>query len=266
MGLRLQFFLQLPQKLPVRALRYNFLWARLDHPRLVETKRPEPDRVFGIVLAPTAVRETFYGFERVIVVFGYAFADNGLGNLLGRDSADLIRVQNGANGALRGDRVLSHKLPVAYQHAAKVLRPRPVYGAIHNDAPDLFRAKLLRLCGESQVGIDLPFREELHRLAGTMFDPVDVSVRIQTDVRHHAREERIRTGVQRRNGHRPSLEVAYRPDALAAQQLEAADMFAAQHHNGISGFEPKDNRGREMATDVGFAGSERALDSLGSWH
>ena len=41
-------------------------------------------------------------------------------------------------------------------------------------------------------------------------------------------------------------------------------MLAAQHDDGVSSFEPKNDRRREVPADVRLTGGERSLDSLGS--
>ena len=60
--------LQLVEEPPVGTLRDDLLWARLDHPGLVQAQRVEADRVLGVVVAPPVVRDVLHGLQRIVVV------------------------------------------------------------------------------------------------------------------------------------------------------------------------------------------------------
>ena len=59
------------------------------------------------------------------------------------------------------DRILAHEFPIARQHAAEILRPWAVDGAVDDHMADLAGAQFLRLGRKAQEGIDLSLDEEL---------------------------------------------------------------------------------------------------------
>src|SRR5215471_4809964 len=63
----LQLPLELVEEAPVGALRDDLTGRRLDHARLVQSQRVEPDRVLGIVLSPLSVRQLVHDLQRIVV-------------------------------------------------------------------------------------------------------------------------------------------------------------------------------------------------------
>src|SRR5688500_2494619 len=77
--LALQLLLQLVEERPVGARADDLLGAGFDHADLVQAERVEPDRVFGIVLAPAIVGNLLHRLEGVAVVPDEAAIDHLLG-------------------------------------------------------------------------------------------------------------------------------------------------------------------------------------------
>src|SRR4029450_4349745 len=75
--------LQLVEKAQVGALRNDLVGRRLDHARFAQAQRIEPDRIFGVVLAPLLVRDFFQRLERIIVARGKPRVDDPLCDPLG---------------------------------------------------------------------------------------------------------------------------------------------------------------------------------------
>jgi len=92
------------------------------------------------------------------------------------------RFENRPQRPFGGHWVPSDELPVPREHAAEVLGPRAVDGAVDDHMPDPPRAKFLRVRREPEVGVDLPFGEQALRLGPGMDDPVDVLARVQAHV------------------------------------------------------------------------------------
>ena len=63
--------------------------------------------------------------------------------------AKICRFQDGAEGAFGDHRILADELPVPSQHAAEVVRPGLVHGAVESDMADLLLPHLLRLGGKA---------------------------------------------------------------------------------------------------------------------
>ena len=61
---------------------------------------------------------------------------------------------------------------------------------------------------------------------------------------------------ERRDADRLALQVADRADAVGAEQLEAADVDAAEEHDRVAGVELDDERRDERHADVDLAGRE----------
>jgi hypothetical protein len=64
---RLQLAFELVEEAPIRVVGDDLLWARLYHPYFVQSKRIEPNRVLGIVLAPFVVRDLVQRLQRIII-------------------------------------------------------------------------------------------------------------------------------------------------------------------------------------------------------
>src|SRR5262245_31501620 len=63
----LQLALELVEVAPVGALRDYLAGCRLDHARFVQTQRVKANRVLGVVVAPTGIRNLLHRLQRIIV-------------------------------------------------------------------------------------------------------------------------------------------------------------------------------------------------------
>jgi hypothetical protein len=138
------------------------------------------------------------------------------------ERAYAVGLQHCADRPLRRHRVAADEPPVRRGHAAEVLGPRPVHGAVNHHAADPLRPELLGGRRKGQEGVDLSFGEEPNRVGRRMCHPVDVFSWVQAHVRHHAGEEHVLAGSQFLQGNGLAPEVANRTDALRPEQLEAA--------------------------------------------
>ena len=144
------------------------LRARLDHADLVQAQRVEAHRVLGVVLAPLVVGDLVQRLEGIVVAAcvkppSTSCRATRSGSATQRSAA--LRI--GAHHALGRDRILADELAVARQHAAEVLRPGLVQGAVDDHVADVPGAQLLRLGRKAEEGIDLALGEQLHRLGPT---------------------------------------------------------------------------------------------------
>jgi hypothetical protein len=114
------------------------------------------------------------------------------------------------------------KVAVGRQHAAEVLRPRPVHTAIDDNVTDLARAELLRNRREAKHGIDFSVGEQPHCVCHRWRDECDVIMRIDADVRRDAGDVQVVAASKPRHGNGPPLQIFDRADAIGAEQLEAA--------------------------------------------
>src|SRR5215813_8966827 len=170
------------------------------------------------------------------------------------DSTGGGRLQNRAQRAFGGHRVLPDEPLGGVHHAVEVLGPGPVYRAVNHHVPDLLRPQFLRAWREADEGVDLPFCEERHRLYRGMCDPVDVFGGVQADVRHHTGEEDVIRASQFGHGDGLLLQVADSAHTLSAEQLEAADMPPCQDHNWIPRVQMDEERPNEVQGDVNLTG------------
>src|SRR5262249_14892258 len=143
-------------------------------------------------------------------------------------------------------------------HAAIVLRPWTVDRAVDDHVADLAGAQLLRLRWEAESGIDLSVGEELHRRAGGTGDPVDILRRIEPDMRRQGGDEHVRGGAEVGHANGLASEVRDAADTFLAEQLEAADMDAADDRDLLAGIDRNDKRGRKVQCEVDLAARNRA--------
>jgi hypothetical protein len=124
--------------------------------------------------------------------------------------------------------------PIAPQHAAEILRPRAVHGAVDDDVADMPRAQILRLGRKAQKGIDLSFHELLDRLDGTVGDPAYVLDGVEPDMRGHQGHQHVRGRPPVLHPDAPALEIRDVADVFLREQFEAADMRAGQDHDRLA--------------------------------
>ena len=145
---------------------------------------------------------------------------------------------------------------MADHHAAEVLRPRTVRHAVDDRVTDPLRPELLRVGRKREKAVDLAVREQPLRLRRGHRGPRDVFARIEADVRHHARDERIGRSSNGVHGDRLALQVANRADALGAEQLETPRLNAGQHDDGLAPVDLRDGRADVLHRDVDVAGGD----------
>ena len=85
----------------------------------------------------------------MVITLSIALLHQELRGLLGLAGAEIRRFQDGAEGAFGGHRILADELPVPSQHAAEVLRPGSVHGAVNHHMADLLLPHLLRFGGKA---------------------------------------------------------------------------------------------------------------------
>src|SRR5439155_8208806 len=164
--------------------------------------------------------------------------------------ADPLGLEDRAHRPLHRHGVLRDELAVRGDDAAEVLRPRAVDGAVQHDVSDLPRAEVLRIGREAEERVDLPLGQELLRLRGRIRRPGNVLAGIEADLRGDARGADVLGGPKRADGDGRALEVADRPHPVSSDQLEAADMYAGQDHDGYAFVDGDDERGGEVRADV----------------
>src|SRR5262249_42590007 len=96
--------------------------------------------------------------------------------------AELVGLEDCANGTSGGNRMLAHELAVCAEHAAEVLRPWSVGSHIPDGVPDLQGAEPLRFRWETHHGVNLSRREETDGLVGGRRDEGEVLLRIKAHV------------------------------------------------------------------------------------
>ena len=117
----------------------------------------------------------------------------------------------------------------AGEHAAEILRPGAIHGALQQDASDLPGAQLLRVRRDADERVDLPVDEKL--LFRGADDPLYIFARVEPDLRGHQSNVDVRGVSKARDPDSLPLEVADAADAFVRQQFDAADMYAGQHRN-----------------------------------
>src|SRR4029077_17126231 len=130
---RLQLALELVEEAPIGALGDDLLRARLYQPGFVQAQRIKPQRVLVIVFAPFVVRNLRECLEGIVVARREAAIDDALrrpGRLVG---AQIGGLEDRPQYPLGCDRMVADELPVARQHAAEILRPRPIHRAVDDD-------------------------------------------------------------------------------------------------------------------------------------
>src|SRR6516162_506935 len=158
---RLEFAFDLIQEPPVRALRDDLVGSGFDQTDLVQAQRIEPRGVFGIVFPPPVVRELAHRLRGIGVTGREVAIDHAAGDPEGFDPAEVRRLEDCAHHPLGCHRMLAHEFAVSGQHAAKILRPRPVGRRAEDHVACMAGAQLLGFGREPEEGIDLALREKL---------------------------------------------------------------------------------------------------------
>ena len=85
---------------------------------------------------------------------------------------------------------------------------------------------------------------------------MDVPVRVQAHVCHHARQEDVLARAESLDTDRLALEVAHGADPFGAEQDKAADVNSREHEDRIPGIYLHHKRRDEVEGDVGLPGRE----------
>src|ERR1700736_3020878 len=142
---RLQLAFELVQEAPIGAVRDDLLRARLDEAGFVQAQGIESDRVLGVVLPPFVVRQPAESLQRIIVSLCKAAIDEQSRSARRLGRAQIGRLENGPRHPFGRHRILLYEFTTARQHAAKVLRPGAVDGAVDDHMADPAGVQFLRL-------------------------------------------------------------------------------------------------------------------------
>src|SRR5271169_5206676 len=129
----------------------------------MKPQRIEAQRVLWIVLPPFVIGYVTQRLQRIVVASSETAIDEAPGCAHRVTGAEIDALQNSAHDAFAGNRILSYELPVAGQHAAEILRPRAVDGAVDDDMADLAGAKFLRHRRQTEAGVDLAVCKQFSR-------------------------------------------------------------------------------------------------------
>src|SRR5262245_690872 len=253
LSLPLQLSLQLVEEAPVGTLSEDLLRGGLDEARLAKPERIEAHRVVGIVLFPLPVRHFLQGLHGVIEAVNVTLVHQEPGHPLRFERADVGGLQDGAQRALGGHRVLTDELLVADHHATEVLGPRPVGRGIEEHVADLLGARVLSLGRKRHKRVDLSRRQEPWQFGKRMNRPVDVLVGIESDVGCHGGKEDVGARAERGNGDPFPLQVPDGPDTFLSEHFDAADMNAGQEDHRLIGVDPENHRRTKEHRDIGLA-------------
>src|SRR6516164_8115655 len=94
---------------------------------------------------------------------------------------------------------------------------------------DIAGVQLLRDGRQTEASVDLTVRKQLGRRRRSAGDPADVVGGVETDMGGHDRNEQVFARAERLDNDGLALEVGNAANAGIAEQLQAADMDAAQN-------------------------------------
>src|SRR6266849_4890130 len=138
----LQLALEFVHEAPVRSFGNDLVRIRLDHAAFAQPQRVEPDRVFGIVIAPFVIGHVIQRLQCVVVASREPAVDHPSCGACRIACAQVGRLEDRPQDALSGDGVGPDEVAIGGEHAAKILRPRAVDGTVDDHAPDAAGAQL----------------------------------------------------------------------------------------------------------------------------
>src|ERR1044072_9106213 len=94
---------------------------------------------------PAPIRHIPHRLEGVVVIRRKTSLGQRPSDAFRLKGADLIRLENCADGSTGGDGILLNELSVPGNQAAEVLRPGTIQGALQHRVPALLGAQLLRI-------------------------------------------------------------------------------------------------------------------------
>src|SRR6516162_930289 len=170
----LQLAFKLVEETPVGVFGDHLVWGRFDEPGVAHAQRIEADRVLRVVFPPSVVWDVLKRLQRIVVARSEAAIDEQPRGTRRLARAKIRRLQDRAHRPLGRDRMPPNKLAIAREHAAEILRPRPVHCRVEDDATDLLCAQFLRLWWEAEERIDLALNKQIFRLLRRIGDPANV--------------------------------------------------------------------------------------------
>src|SRR4029077_10913356 len=106
--------------------------------------------------------------------------------------AEIRGLENRAHHAFCRGGITPDEVAVADEHAAEVLRPRAIHGALQHDASDLLGVQFLEVWRKAQERIDLPVDEKLLLSARSVDNPAYIFARVEPYLRGHQSNEHVR--------------------------------------------------------------------------
>src|SRR5215470_10465886 len=195
--LPLQLLLELVEDAPVRALRDDLLWARLDHPGFLEPDCVEAHGVGRVHDSPLAVGQRFHRLQGPVVAIGVAVVHEESRGPLGLERTYSRCFEEGTQGALGRDGVLPHEVTVGRHHAAEVLGPGTVGEGVDEHAADLLLLQFQRLWRKGHEAVNFSLGKERHGFGRRELHQLDILAGFQAHIGEHAGEEDMTTRIQR---------------------------------------------------------------------
>src|SRR5438132_7968469 len=193
-SLAFQLFPELVEKPPVGAVGNQLLWAALHHPGFPQAKRVEAHGLLRVVRSPAAERDLRHRLAGVLWRALEALVRKCPRAAARLHGAQLIALEDGAEGSLGRHGVSLDELAVGRDQAAEVLGPGAVECAVDQDPPDLPGPQLLRVGRKPEKAVDLALRQKPLGLGRRMLQPRDVPIGIEPDLGDDAGDERVLGG------------------------------------------------------------------------
>src|SRR5690349_18041954 len=121
------------------------------------------------------------------------------------------------------------ELGPAEQHAAEILRPWAVDGAVDDRMSDLAVAKLLCIGRGGQESVDLPINEKILRMGRWVADPVDVLGRIKADEFYHEAHKVPGRRIVGCQANRSAFQVGNPAHVIVREEFEATNVHTSSH-------------------------------------
>src|SRR5947209_307977 len=118
------------------------------------------------------------------------------------------------------------KVPIARQHAAKVLRPGAVNVKVQDYVPDFSGAQLLWLRRRAQERVDLSVDKELHWSNGRTQDPFDIPDGVEAHVGCHGTQKCVGGSSPSLHAYLLALQVSNAVNVHLGEQFKTSDMHS----------------------------------------
>src|SRR5580704_265922 len=150
-----QLAFKLVEEAPIRAVCQNLVGGRPDQAGLAQPQRIESDSVIGIVVPPSCVRDFLERLQRIVIASCISRIDNPLRDPLRLVHAKIGGFKDRAHDALGCDWIPAYIVAVSRYHAAEILRPWAVRGAVEDHVADVARSQILRIGRPAEERVDL---------------------------------------------------------------------------------------------------------------